>query len=361
MAAADDTPPSLGPWDSADLVRTARDGVGIGADADLSAAIRFKAAVAKLLRRRRARVDAGSDPNLPAVFLLQATPPASAGVAKREPTLNSGLIPMSGRIWFVGSAVVSGRSIACEIEDDDALFRLVTDTLDLGATPAIIFDPRSSASELRFYRNGMDDPERCDLLSFGDGEITLDRITAVIQHVYDQCLKTPEAQIHPGKLWADHKKWQAAKDAEALVHLQLKAGLAGAFLTCTIRHEQPMPEGRLDLEIEEADPLNSGHVTRHALLELKILRSFGCGGETYTAQQTLDWVRSGVEQAAAYRDNKNANYAILCCFDMRKSDTNEACFAHVRDLARSLSVELRRWFLYNTSKAYRAARATHGR
>lgn len=359
MGDADAAPPSLGSWEPADLVPTARDGAGTGADADLSATIRFKAAVAKLLRRRQARVEARSDPNVPAVFLLQATPPVSAGVAKREPMLNSGLIPVSGRIWFVSPAVVSGRSIVCEVEDDDALFRLVTDTLGLGAIPAIVFDPRSSAPELRFYRNGLDDPERCDILSFGDGEITLDRITAVIQHIYDECLKTPEAQIHPGKLWVDHKKWWAAEDAEALVHLQIKAGLAGAFLTCTIRHEQPMPEGRLDLEIEETDPLNSGQVTRHALLELKILRSFGCGGGTYTVQETLDWVTSGVEQAAAYRDNKNTNYAILCCFDMRKDDTNEACFDHVRDLAQSRSVELRRWFLYNTSKAYRAARAMH--
>ncbi len=166
------------------------------------------------------------------------------------------------------------------------------------------------------------------------------------------------AQIHPGKLWQDHEKWWPAKQAEALVQLHLKAGLAGAFLTCTVRHEQTMAEGRLDLQIEERDPLDPGKVTHHAVLELKVLRSFGETGKAYTEQDMLDWIESGVKQAAAYRDNKGARHAVLCCFDMRVEDTKEVCFAHVLDLARRLSVELKRWFLYGSSDLYRDALAS---
>ncbi len=161
MGSAEDAPGSLGSWKPADLAETARTGAGAGADDDLPPILRFKASIAKLLRRRRAQPDAGSDVNRPAVFLLQATPPeiASGVVAKREPMLDSGAIPMNGRIWFVSPVAACGHCVDCDVAEDDKLFRLVTDTLGLGATPAIVFDPRPSGAETRFYPGGLGDPE----------------------------------------------------------------------------------------------------------------------------------------------------------------------------------------------------------
>ena len=51
----------LGPWSGTDLVQTARENAGIGADADLPPEVRFIAGVAKLVRRRRA--EHGLHPN----------------------------------------------------------------------------------------------------------------------------------------------------------------------------------------------------------------------------------------------------------------------------------------------------------
>ncbi len=120
-----------------------------------------------------------------------------------------------------------------------------------------------------------------------------------------------------------------------------------------MRHEQTAVPGRLDLEIEQSDPLDRGKITRHAVLELKVLRSFRSSGTTVSPTETLDWVESGVRQAASYRDERGALAAALCCFDMRNEHTGEKCFEHVQELANSLIVELRHWFVFGTSEQYR--------
>ena len=117
-------------------------------------------------------------------------------------------------------------------------------------------------------------------------------------------------------------------------------------------------EGRLDLEIEQADPIDRSKVTRHAILELKVLRSFGETGTIIGDEYTRGWVDSGVKQAHAYRESKAAKWSALFCFDMRKDNSGEKCFDHVRDLAQSLNVFLKCWFLYAKSKYYRNALAS---
>ena len=73
-------------------------------------------------------------------------------------------------------------------------------------------------------------------------------------------------------------------------------------------------------------------------------------------KHTKDWVEEGVRQASAYRTNTSARWSALCCFDMRMDDAGDnACFAHVEELADKLDVFLRRWFLYASSSAYRKA------
>lgn len=360
MAAPDDARPIFGTWTAAELAKTARADAGLGSDAGLPPLVRFVSNVAKLVRRRRAQPNAGLDPLRPAVFLLHPIPPEhpSSNVSKRVPMLDNGMTVVNGRIWFVSAGPGSGRYIDFAVADDEELFQLVTTTLGLGATPAIVFDPRPPTAEARFYAKGLDDPDHYETVSLSDGDVTLDRIFDAIENVYKSCLVTPEAQLEPGKLWRNPNKWWPSPKAEAVVQLNLKAGLVAAFPTCTVRHEQTMPEGRLDLEVEQCDPLDRSQITRHAVLELKVLRSFRETGAPVPDKATFDWVESGVKQAAAYRNSKSARASALCCFDMRKENTGEVCFEHVRELAKGLSVELRRWFLYAKSRHYREALAS---
>jgi hypothetical protein len=346
---------SLGAWEDADLSATALRNAGVGADAGLPPETRFLSGVAKLIRRRKATPGADSDPARLAVFLLEGAAPAQGfgDPPKRVPMLDNGLTVLGGRLWFVNSGVVSGHYVDLQTLDDDTLFKLVTDDQKRGDKPAIIFDPRTPTPSVRYYRNGLRDPDAVELVSVAGADVTLDRIFEVVGHVYRSCLITPEAQARAGKLWEDGEKWWACEDAEDLVQLHLRVGLTTAFPTCTVRHEQTDTPGRLDLEIEESDALDRSRITRYAVLELKILRSFGSTGKKYTDEFTLSWIESGVKQAATYRDQRGARAGALCCFDMRKEHTGEECFNHVRDLAKDLMVTLRVWFMFATSERYR--------
>ena len=95
--------------------------------------------------------------------------------------------------------------------------------------------------------------------------------------------------------------------------------------------------------------------TRLAVIELKVLRSFRFNGRATRAGAIPRWIAKGVGQVVAYRSERRAQLGFLMCFDMRDADTGEQCFAHVSSLARAHSVCLSRWFVYNSSEAYREA------
>lgn len=347
----------LGPWRNDNLAETALAGAGVGADDDLPDDVRFLRNVATHIRRRAAQPGADQDPSIPAVFLRRPNP---SGLnlptpPKRVPMLNNGLTPLAGRLWLIGAGPASGHYSDYTFTDEDDLFKLVVDELGEGGCPTMIFDPRPAVPEVRYYPNGLASPDDYRDISFLNDDVQVERVMEAVDIVYKASLVTPEAQPPQGSLWQDQKKWWPKRHAEALVQLNLKAGLAGAFPTCTIRHEQTQPEGRLDLEIEQGDPVDRSKVTRHAILELKVLRSFGETGNVYTAKETEEWVESGVTQAAAYRTSKGAKWSALLCFDMRKDASNQACFNHVLKKAKTLQVALRCWHLFATSKLYRDA------
>lgn len=353
--------PQLGPWLDADLARTAREQAGIGATADLPPSVRFIEGVTRLLRTRLAKNPQTSDSNLPAVFLLHPTPIHRKNFieSRRVPMLDNGLTPLTGRLWFLSAAAISGHYIPIEeclnAYDDDALFSFITDILATGSVPAVLFDPRAGISTIRFYPNGIAHPEYYRLLPLNGSHTSIKDILEAITHIYESCLITPDAQPTAAKLWTKSDKWFPAENAEALIQVSLKAGLVGAFPWCVVRHEQASTPGRVDLELEENDPAQPGSTIRHAVIELKVLRSFRSTGTPVPQSETEDWVESGVLQAAAYRDDKRSRAAALCCFDMRKEDLGDSCFSHVSSLAGNRDVILQRWYIFASSKLYRAS------
>lgn len=361
MVESDSDESALGSWANANLEVTARADAGIGADDGLPPEIRFVANVAKLIRRRLAQPNVSADPTRPGIFLFCPEPPETAPPATRVPMLDNGLTTISGRIWFVNAGPGSGRFVDYDIVSDEELFSLVSGTYGLKTKHAIVFDPRTTIPEVRYYPSGLGDPDTYTIISVSTEEVDLHRVLTVIQAVYNTHLITPDGQPPAGKVWHDHSKWQPSSKAEGIIQLYLVAALAGAFPVCTIRHEQTMPEGRLDIEIEQNDPIDRGKITRHAILELKVLRSLTEMGNPVSDTKTLAWVESGVKQAAAYRDSKNAKWAALFCFDMRKTELGDACFNHVTELARTLKVSLHRWYLYATSELLREALASAAR
>jgi hypothetical protein len=110
--------------------------------------------------------------------------------------------------------------------------------------------------------------------------------------------------------------------------------------------------GRLDLEIEE--PLmQAGEFVRHAILELKVLRSFGSTGSSVSKTEIRKIVKEGVEQAASYREERDAHASALCCFDMRTKSTRKKCFHGIQASAKKRDVKLRVWPIFASAKEFR--------
>ena len=170
--------------------------------------------------------------------------------------------------------------------------------------------------------------------------------------MHKSLLVTPSVQLSNLKLWRTQSKHLPVARAEKRIQDYLHLALAVEFPSCVIRREQSQATGRLDLEIEEPVTGQAGLVVRHALLELKVLRSYR-GRGTSVSEKNGDAIADGVRQAGAYRKERGTRTSALCCFDMRKSKDGEQCFLHVVGLARYWKVTLKLWPLFASSKAYR--------
>ena len=346
---------SLGNWAGGDFEGTVSRYRGVGANADLPEDTRFVTSVVqRVLERVNAqRVDQQEHPDL-AIFVLSPSPPASVTGAKWVPMLDNGLTRVTGRLWFATPAVIATHYIDLpENADDGARLSYVKDDLDLGSRPTVIYDSRVTSHRVRWYPEGLQKIETVTFMPLA-GDVTQDEVFEAMNHLYEQCFITPSGLPQRVNLWNNAARHWPLGTAEALVQSLLKAGLATRFPFCTIRHEQTQQAGRTDLEIEQFNPLDRSSVYYHAILELKVLRSFRHEGGPVPPSEVNAAVTDGVSQAATYRDIKGASWSALCCFDMRDTNTgDEACFNHVTQSAARMDVSLKRWFLYASPAEYR--------
>jgi hypothetical protein len=256
--------------------------------------------------------------------------------------LDRGRESLDHRVWFVTHVVTVGTWVPARFDEDDELFRFVSDKMGVGGVPTIVFDPRDPGPELRYYSQGLDEPEDFESLQIANTQISLDEIFGRIDLLYANQLVTPGAQGRGAKLWLNARKGLTASNAEDVLSALLAAGLQTAFPACRIRVEQPQPTGRLDIEVVERMLGHPGGVMEHAILELKILRGRNPNGTAVSANRIRRWIENGVGQAAAYREDKGALAA-----------ADRQCFAHVIEAAAGMEVELRVWHLFASSETYR--------
>lgn len=340
---------SIPGWADESLLDTGQRFRGDGADVGLPDEVRFRTNVARLIRRRMANVRSG----YPCIFFLLPQGPSEASAAlESAPMLNNGVTEVEGRLWFVGPVAARGMGLQLDEWLDAAVFDLVT-SLKVGQVPAILYETRTEPPEARFFPNGTDDPDTYELLRLDSANVTLNEILEVVDRMYERSLKTPDAQHPQGKLWSNARRYLPYEHAEARIAYSLREGLTGAFPTCTVREEQPQPSGRLDLEVEEPLPEDPSRVIRHAILELKVLRSFRSSGASVPASEAERSISDGIRQAASYRSDRGSRSSALCCFDMRTAVSGEACFTPVRGLARRHRVTLRIWHIFASAREWR--------
>lgn len=209
----------------------------MGADSELPSDKRFISRVVKLIRQRRAQIGADLDPAIPSVFLLESKPRPrinSSALPKRIPMLDTGRTVINGRVWFVNPALTMGYCVSIEDcnDDDDKLFRVVTDELQVGQVPAIVFEPRTRVPEARYYPNGLADLEDVQVVKITYDDVSLEQVFEVITRV------VLGANSKSSALWEDHLKYWPAENVEDTLREQVVTGLWAAFgNTCTIRHE----------------------------------------------------------------------------------------------------------------------------
>lgn len=341
----------FGGWTAEELRATLRGSSSAGSDQGLDDAIRFVRGVAQLVRQREAIND---DPSSLSIFLLAPNPPNHAGF-KRDPLLHAGQTSFAGKIWCVNAPVKMGWGTDLRTADHDEIFITVTDELELGDCPAIIVDSRPGVTQVHHYPSGLASPDECVPVGLRSGDIDIYRLSDVIGRVYRGFLKTPDAQPQGTKLWSDSQKHRPDPQAEHRIQALLLPAFGEALPTCRVWHEFAGTMGRADIHIAEHNPLDQSQVTHLAVLELKVLRSFSDGGSRYSDSHNQDLVKKGIEQAGAYRAEHGHQVAALCCFDMRKDDTGEECFESWRELAETMIVSLRRWYLFATSQLAREA------
>jgi hypothetical protein len=325
--------------------------VGVGADEGLPDEVRFVANVTRLIRVRLAE-DPGGE-TIPSVFFLLPRGPQNVAL-KREPLLHNGLVALGKRFWFVSPMVTNAHGLKLDEWDDDQAFIHAEEALGIGDTVAVLFDPRPATPQLYLYPKGLGDRDRVMRLLLDASQTSLRDVLEVVDTVHKNFLVTPAVQ-DAGKLWKASTQHLPVGRPEAVIQGYLRVGLQAAFPSCVVRREQHGVAGRLDLEVEEPIPGQVGGLVPKAILELKVLKTYTSAGTKVAPAQNSERVRDGVKQVAAYKKERNALEAALCCFDMRVDYTGDTCFDDVNNLAKRHKVVLRAWHLFNSAKAFQRA------
>lgn len=343
--------PSTPSFGNDDLIATLRAFPFAGLDSDLSDSERFARGVAQALR---AWIKSNPDEiGSHAVFLLRPEVPESLKAKEIAAFygLDDGETDVTRGLWFVGAPVVRGFRLVVA-DSFDGMFPQVVDA-GLGDDIAVAFRNTQTGPILRYYPNGLADPETRVVMSLGEKPVELDKILEVVSVVHRSTLLTPSGHHGGAKLWSNPDGHFPVRHVEAEIQAYLRAGLSTGLPLCRINAEQNLVAGRLDLEIEELDP-TSKTFARHAILELKVLRSFGSTGRKTSKPATERWVDEGVDQAHTYRIERNARSAALCCFDMRTNVGDKACLKKIETKAAALDVRVEAWPLYPKAKPFRA-------
>jgi len=277
-----------------------------------------------------------------------------------EPIIDNGTKALCGWILVTGANCRSGYSCELTGTTTGELFKEVIEK-GIGTEIALVFDPNATDKELRYYPKGVAAPTVVQRFSFRTMTFTMSMLDSVLKRLHDESLLTPDAAKGLG-IWHDAAKYRPIKDAEArfqgLVRLTLSVAFdRGLF---SVWWEVPGTQGRCDLFITSRDANDTGHFTAHAVLELKVLRSFSSGGSQVPKYANTAAIKKGVSQAQGYRRDKHALNAMLCCFDMRTPSQSDGdkCFNSVRATANKHGVHLRSYRLYASPDDLRADRMT---
>lgn len=349
-----DNPVNLGPWeaDREQLVLAPMNGAGLYSARDVNLA--FRTAVLRFASEELVGSnDNGSDP---AYFVLadkdlfeKVRPVCARVFIRQRPEARSR--QLRGAIWFVPSALSHGFVMDTDGKTPEEVFDIIE---KIGGGNRFTVVVGCDQKEWCIYPNGLSDPETSEIVDLSS-TICVNDIETALDGLY-RLIRSPD-QEKALPLWENPGKWMPVRKAEDAVQHNVVVALASRFAPrVDVRQEQPATIGRTDVELVQTWKLPPGHVIRHALIELKVIRSVGSTGKPVPDRHIQRHISQGLRQATHYGDEHNSRIRMLCCYDMRKEDIgDEHCFKDFFAPARDRNVHLKRYFLHNSSKALREA------
>lgn len=345
-------------WADSDLLDTARAYVGSGYNQDAPPFAQFCHAAAKIIQKRRV-VDLSTLKSAPTIFVMATVPNISSLCLDNQPMFDRGQVELAGHIWFGAARLARGVGIELPAGNDSQQFAYVIDSLGVGTAPAIYYDAAYDDALMRIYPKGLSNADDYQSISLDSTNLTLDYIKILLDILHEKLLKTPTASEAARDLWEDKNKFIPIKESEKGIQKTLYSALTGqlAFGQICIKQEGTSVMGRYDFRLDEQDPIDSSKWIHHAILELKVVKSFTHTGNPVPTTQNKTAVTDGVDQAHEYRNDHSCRMAALCCYDMRKDPNPDEAVAHEVDRAEKLDVRLWAWPIYSSPKQARTEKA----
>lgn len=344
----------LGPWESdrEELLTATADGTGIYATLD--PALDFKTATIKLIS---SEVNSANGALTDAVYfvlsekeIFQRVRSSCERVAPLKRASRSK--KLDGHLWFVPRSLAMGFAVDVSNKTAQEVFDLI-ESYEAGDQFTVMFDPKN-VGQFYIYPDGVSDPSTSEVMDLvSPGNLSIDDIVAALDGLYT-LIRSPD-QMKALPLWEDATQWHPIKKAEDAIQNEATRALAGRLAPfIDVRSEQPSTIGRTDIELIQTFGLSNGLSIRHALIELKILRSYGSTGRSVPPKHIIRHISQGVRQAALYAPT--ARIKMLCCYDMRMKDLGDtAVFTPFEKAAADRDVFLKRYYLYNSSQNLREA------
>ncbi|MGA4323374.1 hypothetical protein [Ectopseudomonas hydrolytica] len=344
----------LGPWetDREQLLTATADGTGIYAAID--PVLDFKTATIKLISSEVNTANGALTDTVYFVLsekeIFQKVRSSSERVAPLKRASRSKRL--DGHLWFVPRSLAMGFAVDVRNKPAQDVFEVI-EGYEAGDQFTVMFDPKS-VGQFYIYPNGVSDPSTSEVVDLiNPGSLSIGDIVAALDGLYT-LIRSPD-QMKALPLWRDSSQWYPIQKAEDAIQNEATRALAGRLAPfIDVRSEQPSTIGRTDIELIQTFGLSNGHLIRHALIELKVLRSYGSTGKSVPLKHITRHVSQGVRQAALYAPT--ARIKMLCCYDMRKTDIGDkSVFEPFEKAAKDRDVFLKRYYLYNSSQALREA------
>lgn len=342
----------FGHWKESDLETAVKQYNGSQYYSGYPSAAHFVHSVAKILAIRNA-IDRVALCSASSLYILGTVPECASVTLKREPAFSLGGVDVSGKIWFGAEAMNSSNGVPIPAgADTDTLFTYVSQTLTSGKQPTIYFDGAVNGTAFRFYPDGVDAPDRCEDISFSGAHLDETTLKNVLDKIHNCSLITPSASMASKGLWCDGAKCYPVKEAEKAIQSIIEVGLAPALGNVRVKREETGTYGRYDLALIEQDPLDSSKSTNHAILELKVIRTFSSTGGNVSENTNKTAILKGIKQAYAYHIEHGSRISALCCYDMRPTPDLHKKSGR-KCVVKSLEIHFWAWPLFSTTEAAR--------